>query len=88
MNALLLISFALILVIHIAGCCAFMVYIKKLHKEQVNYLHSALKTINPTIEAPQAVFNRTEKPIAKGRAWVPKRDIDHVMSGKIVDFFD
>lgn len=53
---------------------------------QNQYIYKALKQVNPQTPPPVAIENRVEG--VKGRVWSPKKDLDYVMRGKVVDPFD
>lgn len=64
------------------ACAILGAYVRNLYLKQiknnrahwkVNHLKSPLSDLEP---------------ITKGRAWSPRKDMDHVMSGKVVDMFD
>jgi hypothetical protein len=63
-----------------------MIRLKKSHKAQISYIQKCFTAINPKTPAP----TKTEKleTVQKGSVYSPRKDIDAVMSGKIVDMYD
>ena len=67
-----------------------MVYVRKLHREQSEFIFQALKKINPDVPSPKSIENRAlkhtdEKPVI----YKPSEDIRGIIRGDVLqDPFD
>lgn len=88
-DVILITSCVVLLFIHFYGMYAFMLYLKKMHREQCDYMYQALKNLRSNIPPPSAVIQRTESNIIeKPSIRVPSKDIDYILKGGLTDPFE